>query len=128
MTKPGVLVVEDEFIVAYELKTALEDMGFSVCGMVSTGEEAIEMAERHHPDCVLMDVSLKGELDGIEAARCIRSRFGIRTAFLSGFPAQETLDSATGIDPVACFVKPLEYDQLEAALRLFFQSVYGMVH
>jgi len=122
MTKPRILVVEDEFIVAFELKGALESMGYSVCGMVSSGEEAIESAERERPDCVLMDVSLKGEMDGIEAARHIRARYGTRSAFLSGYPIEEMMRRVEDVRPIGIFVKPLEYGELEQTLGDFFLS------
>lgn len=124
----NILVVEDEFIVALELKTALEAMGYTVCGMVNSGADAIACAEQDRPDCVLMDVSLKGEMDGIEAARRIHDRFGIRTAFLSGYPAEKVMDRAGEVDPLGCLVKPFEYDQLEAMLQRFFDSVAGGVN
>ena len=117
------MVVEDEFIVAFELKTALEGMGYTVCGMVSSGEQAIACAERERPDCVLMDVSLKGEMDGIEAARHIRARFGTRTAFLSGYPAEEMMRRAADVRPIGIFAKPLDYRQLEETLGSFFLSL-----
>jgi len=122
MTRPKILVVEDEFIVAFELKTALEKMGFAVCGPVSSGLAAIACAERERPDCVLMDVSIKGELDGIETARHIRARFGIRSAFTSGYPAEEIRARAADVRPIEFFVKPLDYDALKAALSAYFLS------
>ena len=121
------MVVEDEFIVAFELKTALEGMGYTVCGMVSSGEQAIDCAERERPDCVLMDVSLKGEMDGIEAARHIRARFGTRTAFLSGYPAEEMMRRAADIQPIGIFVKPLDYRKLEETLGSFFLSLVAEI-
>lgn len=122
MTRPKILVVEDEFIVAFELKVALEGMGYTVCGMVSSGEDAIKLVEREKPDCVLMDVSLKGAMDGIEAARHIRARFGIRSAFLSGYPVDEIVRRVADVRPVGIFVKPLEYGELERVLGTFFLS------
>ena len=123
MKKPRILIVEDEFIVAFEMKVALEGMGYTVCGMASSGEGAIECAEREQPNCVLMDVSLKGEMDGIEAARHIRARFGIRTAFLSGYPVEEMFVRVADVQPIGIFVKPLEYQQLEETLGTFFLSL-----
>jgi CheY-like chemotaxis protein len=125
MTKPKILVVEDEFIVAFELKVVLEGMGYTVCGMVSSGEDAIESVEREKPGCVLMDVSLKGEMDGIETARHIRARFGIRTAFLSGYPVEELMTRAADVEPIGIFVKPLVYSELEMTLGTFFLSRTG---
>ena len=122
MRKPCVLIVEDEFIVAFELKAALERLGYRVCGIASSGQAAIDYAERESPDCVLMDVSLKGEMDGIEAARHIRARGGIRSVFLSGYPTDEMTERVADLRPIACFVKPVEYEQLEAALAAFFLS------
>jgi len=120
MTGPKILVVEDEFIVAYELKTALEKMGFTVCDPVSTGMDAIESAERERPDCVLMDVSIKGDMDGIETARHLRARLGIRSVFLSGYPTEELVTRAADVRPIGFFVKPLDYDELQAVLSAFF--------
>ena len=123
--RPRILIVEDEFIVAFELKTALEDMGYEVCAIATSGEEAVARAEQIKPDCVLMDVTLKGEMDGIEAARHIWNRLAIRTAFLTGFPREEVMAKAREFNPIACFVKPLEYDQLEAALGSFLAGDSG---
>jgi DNA-binding response OmpR family regulator len=125
MTKPRILVVEDEFVVAFDLSVALERMGYEVCGVVSSGEDAIGYAESQLPDCVLMDVGLNGEIDGIEAARQILARHGIRTAFLSGSPADEMLKRGADIRPFGCFVKPFDYDQLKAALGYFFSRRRG---
>jgi CheY-like chemotaxis protein len=119
---PRILVVEDEFIVALELTRSLERMGYSVCGTVGSGIAAIDCVERERPDCILMDVSLKGEMDGIEAARHIQRRYGIRSVFLSGYPADEMMARVADVKPIGCFVKPLEYEQLEAALEDFFRS------
>jgi CheY-like chemotaxis protein len=72
-----ILIVEDEFIVAYEIQQTLEDRGFTVCGMVASGEAAVITAERERPDCVLMDVNVRGTIGGIEAARRIGAGLGV---------------------------------------------------
>ena len=119
---PRVLVVEDEFIVALELKTMLEEEGYEVCGVVGSAVDAIAVATRTLPDCVLMDVSLKGDVDGIETARRIRSGLGIRSAFLTGYPANEIMSRARDADPIGCFVKPLQREEVTAALESFFSD------
>lgn len=121
--RPTILVVEDEFIVAFELTSSLERLGYAVCGPVSSAMEAIDRAEREQPDCVLMDVSLKGDMDGIEAARHIRARCGIRSLFVSGYPPEEMMRRAADVEPIGCLVKPVEMEQLEALLEDFFRSI-----
>ena len=121
-----ILVVEDEFIVALEMKVALEGMGYEVCGMVGSGEEALDVAVRERPDCVLMDVSLKGRMDGIKAARSIHARLGTRVVFMSGYPTDEIMERTADLRPIGIFVKPVEYDQLEGVLADFFLSGEAM--
>jgi len=68
-----ILVVEDELIVSMELKSRLNDLGYSVCGTVASGEEAIEQANKQEPDIILMDINIKGAYDGVQAAEIIKS-------------------------------------------------------
>jgi two-component system cell cycle sensor histidine kinase/response regulator CckA len=83
MSKIKVLVVENELLVAKDMKKILEDSGYSVSAIVSTGQEAVRSAKRFRPDIVLMDVVLPGGLDGIGAARRIRNQFGIPVVFVT---------------------------------------------
>ena len=71
------LVVEDESIVALDLKSSLTMLGYQVVGTAASGEDAIARAESAHPDLVLMDINLQGEMDGVEAANTIRARLHI---------------------------------------------------
>ena len=112
MAGHSILIVEDEFIVAYEIKQTLEDRGFTVCGVVGSGEEAVAVAQRRRPNCVLMDVNIRGRMDGVAAARHIRRHYGIPVAFVSGFPAQEVMAQARDVVPIACFTKPLDFDEV----------------
>lgn len=75
MNGEKILVVEDEWIVADQLGRDLKDLGYTVCSPVSSGDEAIRKAEAERPDLILMDIVLKGKMDGIEAADRITSRF-----------------------------------------------------
>jgi CheY-like chemotaxis protein len=72
-----ILVVEDERIVADDIKMCLQRLGYVVSGMTSSGEEAVKKAEEIHPDLVLMDIVLEGKMDGVESASIIRYRFNI---------------------------------------------------
>ena len=111
------LVVEDEFVVALELGRVLEDAGHEICGLVGSGEEAVAAAEAHRPDCVLMDVNVRGAMGGVAAAREIRTRVGSAVLFLTGLPVAEVARQARDLDPVAVLAKPIRGEQLERALR-----------
>ena len=103
MKDKRVLIVEDESIPALELKYQVENMGCKVVGTARTGEKAVEAAVETRPDVILMDIRLKGEMDGIEAARHIRARFGTRSAFLSGYPVEEMMKRVADVRPIGIF-------------------------
>jgi PAS domain S-box-containing protein len=145
MTK--ILVVEDERIVALDIKNRLEDLGYQVPAMASSGQEAIDKAQETKPDLVLMDIRLEGEMDGIEAAEAIRLRFYIPVLYLTALTDEETLRRAKATQPFGFLVKPFEnrdlYSTIEVALhrhqlerqlseseeryRLHFESVSDVV-
>jgi CheY-like chemotaxis protein len=110
------LVVEDEFIVALELKTIVEAMGHQVCRLVSSGERALEAAAADRPDCVLMDVSISGSIGGVEAAAAIRRDVGAEVVFLTGLPARELEERVRDIQPAAVLAKPIDHGSLRAVL------------
>lgn len=113
-----VLVVEDEAVVALDLKDRLVDLGYSVPAFVSSGEEAIRRAAEEQPDLVLMDVRLKGEMNGIEAAEVIRDRFNIPVVYLTAFADDDTLRRAQMTAPFGYLVKPFEALQLHATIKM----------
>ena len=75
--KPRILIVEDDTIIAAELEDRLQDLGYTVCGKTGAAENAVILAEGLSPDLVLMDIRLKAEMDGVEAAALIRANFDI---------------------------------------------------
>jgi CheY-like chemotaxis protein len=77
MAKTNILVVEDESIVAKDIQQSLKKLGYLVVDLCSTGEQAVQVAEEKKPDLVLMDIMLKGDMSGIEAANLIRERYNI---------------------------------------------------
>ncbi len=85
MEQSRILIVEDEAIIAKEMENQLQDLGYEVTSIVDTGEKAIERAEEDKPDLILMDIRIKGEMDGIEAAEEIRNRFGIPDIFSTAY-------------------------------------------
>lgn len=118
-----ILVVEDEQIVALDIRSHLERFGYSVGGTLARAEDAIEFLEtRAHeqrlPDLVLMDISLQGEMDGVTASGIIRSQFSLPVILLTAFTDEETFDRARMSAPFAYIVKPFEARELRSAVGL----------
>lgn len=110
------LVVEDEALIAMLLRDMLEALGFTVCGAAADSEGAIALAEAHRPDLVLMDVRLRGAVDGIEAAREIRARAGCRIIFVTASREPATVDRAEAFEAAGLLFKPIRPQDLEAAI------------
>jgi len=87
-----ILIVEDEIVVASEIKLRLEAMGFMVTGIVNNGRDAISAASEHYPDVILMDITLKGKMDGLEATREINREQDIPVIFITAHTDEQTLD------------------------------------
>jgi CheY-like chemotaxis protein len=115
-----ILVVEDERIIAKDLQHRLGKLGFSVPDIASSGDEAIRKAELIRPHLVVIDINLRGTMDGIEAARQIRDRFRIPVLFLSAYGDDQTMYRADRLQPVGYLGKPFEDQELYAVLNRFF--------
>src|SRR5205085_7373002 len=89
-----ILVVEDESIVAEDIRNTLQNLGYEVAGIVSSGKEAIAKAESLRPNLILMDIVLKGNLDGVETAELIRNRLNLPIVYLTAYADNNTLDRA----------------------------------
>lgn len=111
MAKTQVLIVEDERIVAAELRRRLMRLGYGVSGTASSGQEAIDKAHLLHPDLVLMDVGLTGSMTGIEAGEAIRVRLQIPVVYLTGHA-----ESALPEEPRFYVQKPLDEVALQTTL------------
>lgn len=96
-----ILVVEDEWMIAEELKDRLETMGFKVKSMCASSEEAIALCEQHQPNLVLMDICLRTEMDGIEAASIIRKRFDTPVVYVTAFAHSDLVARALATRPMA---------------------------
>lgn len=113
-----ILVVEDERIVARHIGDLLQRSGYRVPATVSTGEAAVAKARELRPDLVLMDVSLSGTMDGIEAARRIREQTGIPVVYLTAYAEDEMLDRAKRTEPAGFVVKPFDDRELRATVEV----------
>src|ERR1041385_5865559 len=103
-----ILIVEDEFVVASDLRDTLVEIGYRVVAMVATGEDAIVRARSLRPTVILMDIRLAGELDGIAAAARIRSERDVPIVFLTAHSNDETLRRAMATEPYGYIVKPFK--------------------
>ncbi|HVN97164.1 MAG TPA: ATP-binding protein [Syntrophorhabdaceae bacterium] len=118
MSDIRILIVEDERIVARDIERRLMSLGYSVTAIVSSGEEAIENAERTRPDLILMDIRLKGKMDGIEAAEDIRKRQDIPIVYLTAYGSEETIERAKITGPFGYLLKPFEDRELRTAIDI----------
>lgn len=118
MKTARILVVEDEAIVAMVIKQRLLSLGYVVSGIAASGNEAITRVEGTYPDLVLMDILLKGDMDGIEAAAIIQERFNVPVVFLTAHSDEKTLERAKQIDPYGYIIKPFTEKDLNTSIEL----------
>jgi len=120
MGRARILVVEDEGIIAEDLRMGLEEMGYDVVAVASTGEDAVREAQERRPDLVLMDVVLHGDMDGIEAAERIHARLNIPVIYLTAYSDEKILERAKIAEPFGYMIKPIRerdlYSTIEMAL------------
>jgi CheY-like chemotaxis protein len=121
MAEGRILIVEDEHIVAMGIKRMLKSLGYTVTGVASSGEDAISKAESTFPDIVLMDIMLKGDMDGVEATREIKARFDIPVVYLTAYSDNNILERAKITEPFGYIIKPFDekdlYSSIEVALH-----------
>lgn len=117
-----ILVVEDENIVALDLRERLEGLGYGVCGLETTGEGAIRAARELSPDLILMDIRLKGAMDGIEAAHAIAREGNGPVVFLTAYSEDQTIERARRAAPYGYILKPVQDRELDVALRMAFSK------
>lgn len=118
MAQEKILIVDDEVVVAEDIRRQLRSLGYTVVGVVSSGSDAVHQAGAHRPDLILMDVKLKGPIDGIDAARTIHAQYGIPVIYLTAFSDEDTLERARWTLPLAYLIKPFVSSDLRAALEL----------
>lgn len=113
-----ILIVEDESIVALDIKRRLLNSGYGIVDIVNTGEKAVELAGRLTPDLILMDIHLKGRMDGIEAAKVIRAQSDLPVIFLTAFADEETLQRARDVGAFGFILKPFDDNSLAPAIEM----------
>lgn len=114
--KVRILIVEDEALIAMDLRLTVESLGFRALGTAFSGEESLRKVESLRPDVVLMDIRLKGEMDGVTAADEIYSRFGVPVIYLSAYTDDQTLLRTRHPGSYGCLPKPFEPSDLRNAI------------
>ncbi len=123
MKRARILVVEDESLVAQDLGRTLGKMGFEVPAAADSGEEAIRLAEEIRPDLVMMDIKLKGRMEGIEAAGVIRSTMGVPVIFLTAHSDTTTVERAKNAGAYGFILKPFKDRELEITIEMSLQRL-----
>ncbi len=118
MSAAKILLVEDEGIEALDAQQRLTRLGYSVPEIAFTGEDAVRLAEEMSPDLVLMDIMLRGKVNGIQAAREIRSRFDIPVIYVTAYSDEDTLSRAKIAEPHGYIVKPYDERELRVAIEV----------
>jgi diguanylate cyclase (GGDEF)-like protein/PAS domain S-box-containing protein len=118
MENKNILVVEDESVVAMHIEESLEKLGYAVAAVVASGEEAVKKAEETRPDLILMDIVLKGEIDGIDAAGQIREKFNIPVIYLTAYADDAIVHRAKITEPLGYIVKPFNERELKSAIEI----------
>ena len=115
---PTILIVEDENIVAKDIQTSLKSLGYDAPTIVPSAEKAIKAIEEKRPDLILMDIMLKGDMTGIDAANVIRERFDIPVVFLTAYTDDSTIDKAKIAEPYGYIIKPFKEKELQTTIEM----------
>lgn len=126
MQSAKILIVEDEALVALDLSHQLHDLGYQVCGTADNGLDAIALAGLHRPDLVLMDIVLKGEMDGVTAAQHIGNGGQIPVIFLTAYSDKATVERAAQSAPYGYLTKPFQPRELQAAIEIALYKAAAM--
>lgn len=118
MSGKRILIVEDESILAMLIKGKLQSSGYEIADWVDTGEDAIKRAKELLPDLILMDIVLKGKMDGIEASEQIRKSLDIPIIYLTAYSDDEILKRAQITEPYAYLIKPFREEELNANIEM----------
>lgn len=118
MSKINVLVVEDESIVSKDIQHSLKKLGYNVIGAASNGKRALEIFTEEMPDIVLMDIMLKGDMNGIEVAEIVKKQYNIPVIFLTAYADESTLGKAKITEPYGYIIKPFKEIDLHTAIEM----------
>ncbi|MCK5153200.1 MAG: response regulator, partial [Spirochaetales bacterium] len=119
----NIFLVEDEAIVALDLKNNLERLGYNIIGSATSGEEALAIFEKLKPDLVILDIKLQGPLDGIDTAAIINKRYKIPFIFLSAYSDEGIIERAKHVEPYGYIIKPFGSNNLRTSIEMAIHRV-----
>jgi CheY-like chemotaxis protein len=117
-----ILIVEDDDVIARVADWRLKNLGYSVCGRATSGEEAMALIVNAKPDLVLMDINIRGDIDGIETTKLIKKDFTIPVVYLTSHSDGPTLERAKETKPEGFIIKPFEDNDLRVAIELALRT------
>ncbi len=117
MSKMKILITEDEILTAECLRIDLEAMGYDVCTLTASAEKASKIAEIENPDLALLDINLRGKIEGINLANDLRLRFNIPSILMSGYTKEEVMKKMAGTETYTLLEKPVAIDELKQAIE-----------
>jgi PAS domain S-box-containing protein len=118
MANPSIFIVEDEAIVSEDIRQTIENLGYSVSGIASSGEDALKKIKETQPDLVLMDIHLSGAMDGIEAARQIHELYTIPVIYITAYADDDLLARAMVTEPYGYILKPYDDRELHSVIEM----------
>ena len=118
-----IMILEDELIIATDLRTRLESMGYTVAGIHTDGEDALEALSHEKPGLILVDIGLHGELDGIEAAKRVRADHDVPVVFITAYGDEATRMRALEVSASAYLLKPIADDEFSGIVRKLLPGV-----
>lgn len=121
-SKARILIVEDENLVAMDIERGLKRLGYNVVGVANCGADAIQIAEDQCPDLILMDIQIKGDIDGIETSQRIQNKYSVPIVFLTAHADEATLHRAKRAGPFGYVLKPFEETELHTAIQIAMQK------
>jgi len=125
MNQYNILIVEDEFINAQFIEKAILKLGHTVVETVETGHEALEVIEKEKIDIIFMDINLEGKMDGITCAKEINQKKTIPIIYTTAFSDSQTIDEATDTNLFGYLIKPYDFNDIEAILKLTIKKNYS---
>src|SRR3954452_13093447 len=117
-----ILIVEDELLVAISTQSLLHSLEYEVAGIADTGKDAVRLAQTTNPDLILMDLRLRGKLDGIATAREIRRGLTVPIVFVTGFRREDVQRRACQVDSCTYLSKPYSPEDLKAVISAVLHS------